>query len=183
MLTREKLTDAQWSAVRATPQLVMLAVSAAGGTPFEALLERKAGVRGIADAMNSTHPLLRAIAEGTQIIEVADEIRAEYHSLPEAERTVEMLQEKALGSAQLALAAIRAQGGPEDLLQYGDLILATAMRVARVAREGDVLGIDGERISRGERDFIARLESVVKSSDAWPGHDPGGRARAEVPQP
>jgi hypothetical protein len=36
--------------------------------------------------------------------------------------------------------------------------------VARVAREGDVLGIDGERISRGERDFIARLENVVKSS-------------------
>jgi hypothetical protein len=164
MLTREKLTDAQWSAVRATPQLVMLAVSAAGGTSFEAFLERKAGMRGISDAINSTHPLLGAIADGKQIVEAEDEIRAEYHSLPDDERTLEKLQEKALGSAHLALAAIRAQGGPEDLLQYGDFLLATARRVARVAREGDVLGIDGERISRGERDFIARLENVVKSS-------------------
>lgn len=163
MLTREKLTDAQWSAVRTTPQLVVLAVSAAGGTTFEALLERKAGMRGISDAINSTHPLLRAIADGLQIVQAEDEIRAEYHALPVAERSLANLQEKALSSARLALAAIRAQGGPEDLLQYGDFILATARRVARVAREGDVLGIDGERISRGERDFIAKLENVVTS--------------------
>ena len=48
-------------------------------------------------------------------------------------------------------------------MQYGDFILGTAMRVARVAREGDFLGIDGERISGAERDFIARLEDVVKT--------------------
>jgi hypothetical protein len=73
------------------------------------------------------------------------------------------LQARALGSAQRALDAVRSQGSAEDLVQYGDFILGTAMRVARVAREGDFLGIDGERISGAERDFIARLEDVVKT--------------------
>ena len=176
MLTREKLTDAQWSAVRTTPQLVVLAVSSAGGTPFEELLERRAGLRGIEDAINSTHPLLRAIADGTQIVQAEDEIRAWYHSLPDAERTPASLQEKALASTRQALDAIRAQDGPGDLLQYGDFVLATAARVARVAREGDFLGIDGERISRGERDFIARLEHVVATGRSEPHRGAGPKA-------
>jgi hypothetical protein len=162
MLTRDKLTDAQWNAIRTTPHLVMLAVSAAGGTPFEEWRERKAGLRGIADALNSSNPLLQAIADSAQIVEAEEEIRAWYYSLPDAERTHASLQERALGSARLALDAVRAQGSAEDAVQYGDFVLSTASRVARVAREGDFLGIDGERISRAERDFIARLEGVVK---------------------
>ncbi len=163
MLTRDMLSDAQWNAIRTTPHLVMLAVSAAGGTPFEEWRERKVGLRGISDAINSSNPLLRAIADSAQIVEAEEDIRAWYYTLPDAERTHTSLQAKALGSAQLALDAVRSQGSAEDLVQYRDFILGTATRVARVAREGDFLGIDGERISRGERDFIARLEDVVKA--------------------
>jgi hypothetical protein len=163
MLTRDMLSDAQWNAIRSTPHLVMLAVSAAGGTPFEEWRERKAGLRGISDAINSSNPLLRAIADSAQIVEAEEDIRAWYYTLPDAERTHTSLQAKALGSAQLALDAVRSLGSAEDLVQYGDFIQATAMRVARVAREGDFLGIDGERISRAERDFIARLEDVVNA--------------------
>jgi hypothetical protein len=163
MLTRDKLTDAQWNAIRTAPHLVMLAVSAAGGTPFEEWRERKAGLRGISDAINSSNPLLQAIADSVQIVEAEEEVRAWYYTLPDAERTLSSLQARALGSVRLALDAVRSQGSAEDLVQYGDFILGTAMRVARVAREGDFLGIDGERISGAERDFIARLEDVVKT--------------------
>jgi hypothetical protein len=97
-------------------------------------------------------------------VEAEEDVRAWYYTLPDAERTHSSVQAKALGSAQLALDAVRSLGSAEDLVQYGDFILATAKRVARVAREGDFLGIDGERISRAERDFIARLEDVVKAS-------------------
>jgi hypothetical protein len=163
MLTRDKLSDAQWNAIRTTPHLVMLAVSTAGGTPFEEWRERKAGLRGIADAINSPSPLLRAIADSAQIVEAEEDIRAWYYTLPDAERTDSSVQAKALASARLALDAVRSQGSAEDLVQYRDFILGTAARVARVAREGDFLGIDGERVSRAERDFIARLEDVVRA--------------------
>ena len=35
MLTRDKLTDADWDVIRNTPHLVMLAVSGAGGSGLD----------------------------------------------------------------------------------------------------------------------------------------------------
>jgi hypothetical protein len=34
--------------------------------------------------------------------------------------------------------------------------------VARAAKEGDLLGIDGVRVSQAEQDFIARLGQVAQ---------------------
>jgi hypothetical protein len=39
-------------------------------------------------------------------------------------------------------------------------VLALAMRVARAAREGDFLGIDGVRVSAGEIEFIDKLKGL-----------------------
>ena len=75
MLTRDKLTDADWDVIRNTPHLVMLAVSGAGGSGLDEMLERKAGLRGIVEGMHSTLPLLREIAGSTEIMKAQDEIR------------------------------------------------------------------------------------------------------------
>jgi len=50
-----------------------------------------------------------------------------------------------------AVGVLRAHGGPDDLLQYSDFVRSLAMRVARAAKEGDVLGVGGELVSVGER--------------------------------
>ena len=163
MLTREKLTVIQWRAVRNTPHHVVVAVSATGGSPFDEMLERAAGLQGIVDAMHSTHPLVREIAGSVHIMEAQDEIRSWYYTLEEVHRTPSSLQEKALESMHHALDAVGTHGGPEDLLHYSDFVLATASRVARAAREGDLFGVGGELISRKEREFIDRLESAAKA--------------------
>jgi hypothetical protein len=163
MLTREKLTIIQWRAVRNTPHHVVVAVSATGGSPFDEMLERAAGLQGIVDAMHSTHPLVREIAGSVHIMQAQDEIRSWYYTLEEIHRTPLNLQEKAIESMHHALDAVTTHGGPEDLLHYADFVLSTATRVARAAREGDLLGVGGELISRGEREFIDRLESTVKA--------------------
>src|SRR5262245_55834799 len=49
MLTREQLTDEQWRTVRNTPHHVALAVSVAGGSLFDEMLEREAAMAGIVD--------------------------------------------------------------------------------------------------------------------------------------
>jgi hypothetical protein len=47
---------------------------------------------------------------------------------------------------------------------YCDFVITLATRVARTAREGDVLGIGGELVSSGERGFIALLEAAIAAN-------------------
>ena len=163
MLTRERLTIVQWRAVRNTPHHVVVAVSSSGGSAFDEMLERSAGLQAIVDAMNSTHPLVREIAGSTHIMQAQDEIRSWYYTLQETHRTPQSLQEKALESMHHALDALDVHGTPEDLLHYAEFVLSTANRVARAAREGDLFGIGGELVSGGEKQFIERLESLAQS--------------------
>ena len=162
MLTREKLNDAEWAVVRDTPHLVIIGISSTGGSPMDELLEHTAGMKSIVDAMNSTHPLIREIAVGQNIMQAQKSIQSWYRSLAEVDRKPASLQEKSLESMKGAVGVLRAKGGPEDLLQYSDFVQSLAMRVARAAREGDVLGVGGELVSAGERKFLERLEGLAK---------------------
>jgi hypothetical protein len=166
MLTRDKLTEEQWRAVRNTPHHVLIAVSSAGGSPFDEMLERSAGLQRIVDAMNSTHPLLQEIAGSTHIMNAQDEVRSWYYTLADEHRQPTRLQEKALESMQHALDALKQHGGPDDLLHYGDFVLSVAMKVARAAKEGDLFGVGGELVSRAERQFIERLEGIAQTKRA-----------------
>ena len=162
MLNRDHLTTVQWQAVRNTPHHVIVAVSAAGGSPFDEMLERAAGLQGIVDAGNSTHPLVRALADSPQIMHAQDDVRRWYYTLDDAHRTPQTLQEKALDTARHALDALATHGSRDDLRQYGEFVLALANRVARAAREGDVLGIGGELVSASERQFLQKLDQLVQ---------------------
>jgi hypothetical protein len=163
MLTRDKLTVVQWQAVRNTPHHIVIAVSAVGGSVLDEMLERNAGLQGIVDGMHSTHPLVRDIANSVHIMEAQDDVRAWFYKLAETQRTPATLQDKAVESLQQALDALSTLGGVDDLLHYGEFVMATASRVARAAREGDLFGIGGELVSRGERAFLQRLYDLVKA--------------------
>ena len=162
MLTREKLNDTHWGVVRDTPHHVIIGISSAGGSPLDELLEHSAGMKSIVDAMNSTHPLVREIAVGVNIMQAQKSVVSWYRSLEEVDRSPVTLQEKAIDSMKSALEVLRAHGGPEDLLHYSDFVRSLAMRVARAAKEGDVLGVGGELVSPGERRFLDRLEALAK---------------------
>ena len=162
MLTRENLNDADWAVIRDTPHLVIIGISSTGGSPMDELLEHTAGMKSIVDGMNSTHPLIREIAVGVNIMQAQKSAQAWYRSLDQAMRTPVALQEKAIDSMKGAIDVLRAKGGPEDLLQYSDFVRSLAMRVARAAKEGDVLGVGGELVSAGERKFLERLEALTK---------------------
>jgi hypothetical protein len=162
MLTRDKLNDAEWTVIRDTPHLVIIGISSTGGSPMDELLEHTAGMNSIVDGMNSTHPLIREIAVGVNIMQAQKSAQSWYRSLDQAGRTPVALQEKALDSMKRAIDVLRAKGGPDDLLQYSDFVRSLAMRVARAAKEGDVLGVGGELVSSGERKFLERLEALTK---------------------
>jgi len=162
MLTRDKLTIVQWQAVRNTPHHVIIAVSASGGSAFDEMLERSAGLQAIVDAINSTHPLVSEIGGSTHIMHAQDDVRKWFYTLDEGHRTPDRLQEKALETAHHALEALGTHGSADDLLHYGEFVMSLAMRVARAAREGDMMGIGGELVSEKERKFIERLDQLIQ---------------------
>jgi hypothetical protein len=162
MLTREKLTVEQWRDVRDTPHHVIVAVSASGGSALDEMLERHAGLQGVVDAMHSTHPLVRELAVSSNIMQAQTDIREWYYTVPDAERIPATLRAKALESMGRALDAIGVHGTPEDRLHYVEFVVALANRVAKAAREGDVLGVGGELVSKDEREFIDRLHSLTQ---------------------
>jgi hypothetical protein len=166
MLTRDKLTTVQWQAVRNTPHHVIIAVSAAGGSAFDEMLERAAGLKGIVDASHSSHPLVSEIGGGTHIMQAQDDVRKWYYTLDEVHRTPDRLQEKALETAKHALEALGTHGSADDLMHYGEFVLSLATRVARAAREGDIMGIGGELVSEKERRFIERLDLLIQERRA-----------------
>jgi len=166
MLTRENLNPAEWRDVRDTPHHVIVAVSVSGGSPFDEMLERKAGLQAVVDAMHSTHPLLRDIAVAENIMKAQTDVREWYYTLPEGQRTPAVLRNKALESMGRALDAISAHGAPQDRLHYVEFIVALANRVAMAAREGDVLGVGGQLVSKEESGFIERLHSLAEPRHA-----------------
>jgi len=166
MLTRDKLTIVQWQAVRNTPHHVIIAVSASGGSAFDEMLERAAGLQGIVDVGNSTHPLLSEIAGSAHIMHAQDDVRRWFYTLDEDHRTPDNLQEKALETARHALEALGTHGSADDLMHYGEFVLSLANRVARAAREGDLMGIGGQLVSEKERKFIDRLDQLIQERRA-----------------
>ena len=166
MLTRDKLTIVQWQAVRNTPHHVIIAVSASGGSVFDEILERSAGLQAIVDATHSTHPLVNEIGGSTHIMHAQDDVRKWFYTLDESHRTPDRLQEKALETARHALEALGTHGSAEDLMHYGEFVLSLATRVARAAREGDVMGIGGELVSEKESKFIERLDQLIQERRA-----------------
>lgn len=164
MLKREDLTAAEWLIVRNAPHHVALAVSATEGSLLDEMLERAAAMAGIVDAANSRHPLVAGISAGPDIMDAQDQLRVWFHSLDESERNAHRLQDKALALFRQALDALKARGGHDDVDCYSDFVIALATRVARAAREGDMLGIGGALMSGSEKSFIALLEGAVVSN-------------------
>ena len=164
MLTREQLTDEQWRTVRNTPHHVAIAVSAAGGSILDEMLERAAAMSGIVDALNSRHPLVQGIGASADIMAAQDQVRAWYHGLEDSERHAANLQAKALAMFKDAVGTLQQRGHHDDVRLYCDFVIALATRVARTAREGDMLGIGGELVSSGERSFIALLEAATTAN-------------------
>jgi hypothetical protein len=102
------------------------------------------------------------IGGSTHIMHAQDDVRKWFYTLDEGHRTPDRLQEKALETARHALEALGTHGTAEDLMHYSEFVMSLAMRVARAAREGDVMGIGGTLVSDGERRFMERLDQLIK---------------------
>jgi hypothetical protein len=162
LLTREALDGEQWAILRDTPYLVGLAISHATGSRLDALLERAAGAKAIADGINNDHPLIRAIAAKDEMDRVIDAMYARFAAVGgRLNRTPAEMQRFAVQAAVEAHAVLAERGSDLDFYAYRTYVAGISRAVAEAAREEDLLGIGGTLVSDAERAVIDAVEEAL----------------------
>jgi len=167
MPAKTDFTTDQWQAIRNAPQLVALATAAAGNSGlFGSLSEGMATASSIAEAVRGDQPLLREVFDKDEMRAAQEQIRGMLKSVTDKSSLNSVLQGAAADAVRTALAALAAKGTKSDSDAFQSFLSGAADRVANASKEGGFLGFGGERISEGEREFIARLKSMLGGTAA-----------------
>ena len=167
MATRADFSPEQWQALRNAPQLVALATAAAGNSGLlGSLSEGMAMASTIAETLRGEQPLLKELFAREEMQAAQDQIKALLKSVTDRAALGSHLQQAATDAVSAALAALAAKGASADAEAFRTLLTAIGEKVANASKEGGFLGFGGERVSDGERQFLARLQSVVSGGAA-----------------
>ena len=163
LVTPQMLTKDQWAVLRDAPHLVVVAISASGGTRLDALLERAAGTRAIGDGQNNDHPLVRAIAVPAEMEIAMSSIEARTRDSRGSLRPPAELMQLATDSVRQAAEVLRSVGSELDLYGYREYVMGVARSVAEAARDDDFVGLGGRLVSDAERAVLASVSQALSS--------------------
>jgi hypothetical protein len=162
MATRNDFSAEQWQALRNAPQIVALATAAAGNSGlFGSISEGMAMASTMAAAMRGEQPLIREIFGKDEIRAAQDQIKGMVKSATDKASLNALLQKAATEATSAALAALTANGTTADADAFRALLAGIGQKVANASTEGGFLGFGGERVSDGERQFLAQLDALV----------------------
>ncbi len=162
MATRNDFSAEQWQALRNAPQIVALATAAAGNSGlFGSISEGMAMASTMAAAMRGEQPLIREIFGKDEIRAAQDQIKGMVKSATDKASLNALLQKAATEATSAALAALAAKGATADADAFRALLAGIGQKVANASTEGGFLGFGGERVSDGERQFLAQLDALV----------------------
>lgn len=167
MATRNDFSAEQWQALRNAPQIVALATAAAGNSGlFGSISEGMAMASTMAAAMRGEQPLIREIFGKDEIRAAQDQIKGMVKSATDKASLNTLLQKAATEATSAALAALTAKGATADADAFRALLAGIGQKVANASTEGGFLGFGGERVSDGERQFLAQLDALVGTKKA-----------------
>jgi hypothetical protein len=162
MATRNDFSAEQWQALRNAPQIVALATAAAGNSGlFGSISEGMAMASTMAAAMRGEQPLIREIFGKDEIRAAQDQIKGMVKSATDKASLNTLLQKAATEATSAALAALAAKGATADADAFRALLAGIGQKIANASTEGGFLGFGGERVSDGERQFLAQLDALV----------------------
>ena len=167
MATRADFSPEQWQALRNAPQLVALATAAAGNSGlFGTLHEGVAMASTIAAVLRGPQPLLHEIFAKEDMQAAQEQIKTSMKAVTDRAALGSYLQTSALDATKAALGALAAKGASADAEAYRALLTDIGDKVANAAKEGGFLGFGGERVSDGERQFLALLKAALAGTAA-----------------
>jgi hypothetical protein len=162
MTTKADFTEEEWATVVRSPVVAGMAITLADpGGPIEVVKETSAVLKFVT-------------GEGEQRDDLVGEVAREIRSLAQ-ERTNPVGDFKprgALAGQQVvdeisrAGEIVSAKATPEEAEAFRAWILECAQRAADAAKEGGFMGFNAERVSQGEKDMLAKLDSALGASSA-----------------
>ena len=164
MADKSTFTSDEWSLLRDAPQLVSLAIATAGASGmFGTLKEAFSASAALVEGIRSDSPLLRSICSREEISAAQQALRAKLGELKGSDfaATRDRVGTLAVDTLRKALDLLQRKGGPGDEQAYAAFVKGLGRRVAEAAKEGSFLGFGGERVSEGERQMLAQLDTAL----------------------
>ena len=163
MTTKADFSEDEWATLVRSPMVAGAAITLADpGGPIEVLKETSAVVK---------------FATGTsseQRDDLVGELARELRGLAEQRKNPlgDFKPRGALAGKEIvdeisrAGEIVSAKGSPEEAEAFRAWIVESAQRAADAAKEGGFLGFRAERVSQGEKDMLAQLNSALGVSGA-----------------
>lgn len=166
----ENYSEDEWSIILATPQLVGLAMTGAGGSGIiGSTKEMFASARSMMDAKKEygSNTVIQAIVPNTTDASKAwDDAKKQRTILMDKLKSKniksqEQLTEMILSDCKEAISVLEQKESPEVVADYKKWILEIAEKVANAAKEGSFLGFGGEQFSEKEQELFEKLKSTL----------------------
>jgi hypothetical protein len=167
MATRRTFSDKQWQALRKAPQLVGLAIAAAGNRRLlEQLAASMTNVARIVWSQRADGGLLSDILAREEIHLAKRDIRHELLALAAPEALDAYLQHAALETTATALAALASRGADGDADDYRSMLRRIGKAVTNSMRDGRFFVEHDAHTAYCEGHFLAQLDGVIGKAHA-----------------
>jgi hypothetical protein len=160
---KTSFTTEEWNALCDAPQIVALAVAFSGASGITGTIKEVfASSKAIVEGMKSDSELIRSICAREEVQAAERELRGSIQQIKAEDfaGSQQKLAALAVERVGAALAALHAKA-PADVAAYKGFVKSLGERVAQASKEGGFLGFGGERVSAGEREMLAKLETAL----------------------
>jgi hypothetical protein len=159
MTTKADFTEDEWATLVRSPIVAGMAITLADpGGPIEVVKETSAVVKFVTGSASEDRDDL--------VGEVAREVRAlaEQRTNPVGDFKPRgaLAGKQVVDELSRANEIVTAKVTPEEAEAFRAWILECAQRAADAAKEGGFMGFHAERVSQGEKDMLAQLESALE---------------------
>ena len=163
MTTKADFTNEEWLNISKAPMsvggLVIMASFSVGDAIFETMSIGKKLAELAQSAGSDT--LMAALATEYTDKENSKELKESIKPSKEESRDPAAFKAKMLGDLKSAVAAIDAKASPEEATQLKEWLYSVGEATANAAKEGDFMGIGGQRVSPEEEAVLAEIKTTL----------------------
>lgn len=158
MTTKADFTTEEWQSIVQAPVAVGGLVTLASPAIGDAVKESISVAKQIAELGQSAD-------NGTLMAELAEEFKSR-ETAKQAQFTMESrdpaaVKAQMLGVVQSAAAALDAKASPEEAAQVKQWLYSLGETAANAAKEGDFMGIGGQKVSAEEEAALAEIKTTL----------------------
>jgi hypothetical protein len=167
MKPMDKYQGGHWTKIRRLPYLVAMGMEGAGRSGIAgSARERQAMVQSLVEGgkLYPDNEIIQAIIpKGTEEKELLMAAAEQHDEILNCLHDKDIqdnrgLQKHLFNVLVIVLGVLSTREKPEQVGEYKNWLLRIAENVANAGKEGDFMGIGGERFSQEERDFYTTLE-------------------------